>query len=250
MKEDTTTPASDGRREGLFDTTRWSLVLAAGQDEHASSATEAMETLCRRYWQPLFVFLRRTGHSRSDAQDLVQGLFTQILMRRDLGAVHRDKGRFRSYLLAALRNFEINQWKREHAGKRGGGFTLSLDDLCEADSPQQLPASGQSPDEIFDQQWAVAMLRRVLNRLRDECVASGRGDQFQALRGFIEAEVQPGSQAEIAASLGISVGAVKQAVLRLRRRYRALLREEIADTVAVAGDVDEEIRHLVAALRR
>lgn len=249
MKEETTTPDPNERHDGSFDTTRWSLVAAAGQGEPSGPAAEAMETLCRRYWQPLFVFLRRTGHSRSDSQDLVQGLFAQILERRDLRAVRRDKGRFRSYLLAALRNYRINQWKREHAGKRGRGFTLSLDELNEVDSSQQFFADDGSPDEIFDRQWAVALLRRVLDRLRDECIASGREAQFQALHVYLDPHGTPRSQAAIAESLGISIGAVKQAVLRLRRRYRALLMEEVADTVSVAGDVEDEIRHLIAALR-
>ena len=237
---------------GTFETTQWSIVLAAADEQDAAGpARGALETLCRTYWRPLFVFVRRQGYSEADAQDLVQGFFARILARRDLQAVRRERGRFRSYLLAALKHYLVNDWKRAAAGKRGGGdVPIPLDDLRRDQAGVAVPADDRSPDRLFDQQWAIALLQRVLGQLRAEQVKDGRERQFDQLRPFLLEDGAARPQAEIAAELGLSEGAVKQAVFRLRQRYQNLLRAEVANTVATFGDVEPELRHLAAALRR
>ena len=233
-----------------FETTHWSVVLAAGDDPDSIRARDALETLCRTYWRPLFVYVRRQGHSDADAKDLVQGFFARVLARRDLQGVRRERGRFRSYLLAALKNYLVNDWKHAAAEKRGGGHALvRLDDLDSGMAAASLPAENCSPDRAFDQQWAHALLQRVLGRLREEHVAEGREAHFTCLQAFLTGDAEARPQAEIAAELGLSENAVKQAVFRLRQRYQKLLRAEVANTVATVGDVDQELRQLAAALR-
>jgi RNA polymerase sigma-70 factor (ECF subfamily) len=236
------------RRAG-FETTHWSVVLAAADAPGSERAQVALEILCRTYWQPLFTFVRRQGYAAADAQDLVQGFFARILARRDLQAVRRERGRFRSYLLGALKNFLVNDWKRASAGKRGGGqpaipLEPAVESLAVASSEH-----GLSPDQQFDRQWALALLARVLEQLRAEHAAEGREAHFRCLCGFLTGDDDIRPQSEIAAELGLSEGAVKQAVFRLRQRYQKKLRAEVAHTVATFGDVDQELRHLAAALR-
>jgi RNA polymerase sigma factor (sigma-70 family) len=240
----------DGIERSSFETTHWSIVLAAGGEQNSDKAQGALETLCRMYWYPLYAFVRRQGHSEADAQDLVQGFFARILARRDLQAVRKERGRFRSYLLAALKNYMVNEWKHGAAQKRGSGQTpIPLDDLIREHAGHAMAADHRSPDELFDQQWALALLQRVLDQLRAEDVAEGRERQFALLRGYLVADGETRPQSEIAAELGLSEGAVKQAVFRLKQRFQKLLRTEIANTVATSGDVDQELRHLIAALR-
>ena len=236
--------------QGSFESTQWSVVLDAAGDQDSAKARTALETLCRAYWHPLFTYLRRRGYHAPDAQDLVQGFFARILERNDLQAVRRERGRFRSYLLAGLKHFLVNDWKRASAEKRGGGqIPIPLDDLIHTQSGELLAADHRTPDQAFDRQWAIALLARVLARLREECFADGRDRQFECLQDFLTGQADPRPQGEIAAELGFSEGAVKQAVFRLRQRYQKLLRMEVAQTVATIGDVDEELRHLIAALR-
>ncbi len=235
---------------GSFETTHWSIVLDAAQGRDSARARTALEALCRTYWPPLFVYLRRRGYQAPDAQDLVQGFFARLLERNDLQAVRKERGRFRSYLLGALKHFVVNEWERAGAAKRGGGqISIPLDDLSAAPADELFAADRQSPDQAFDRQWAVALLARVLARLREEFSAGGRDRQFECLQGFLTGQQGARSHLEIAAELGISEGAVTQAVFRLRQRYQKLLRAEVAQTVATAGDVEEELRHLIAALR-
>lgn len=246
--EESTATTDDSNRRASFETTQWSVVLAAGQQ--SEKARPALEALCRSYWLPLFVFVRRRGYAEADAQDLVQGFFARILERNDLAAVRKERGRFRSYLLGALKNYLVNDWKRAEAGKRGGGdIPISLDNLIQTNSGDAVSSDQRSPDEAFDRQWALALLDRVLASLRAEQQLAGKGAQFECLQGFLVGSQETRSQAEIAAELGQSEGAIKQAVFRLRQRYHTLLRTEVANTVATLGDVEQELRHLIAALR-
>ncbi len=245
---DSDSASGAGRR--IFETTHWSVVLAAGDEPDSSRARGALETLCRTYWKPLYVYVRRQGYSDADAKDLVQGFFARILARRDLQAVRQERGLFRSYLLAALKNFLVNDWKHATAMKRGGGHApIQLDDLSHDAAAALLAAGDRSPDQAFDQQWAHALLQRVLEQLREEHAVEGRAAQFACLRVFLTDEAAPHAQAMAAAELGLSEGAVKQAVFRLRQRFQKQVRAEVANTVATFGDVDQELRHLAAALR-
>ena len=240
--------ANDFGQRASFETTQWSVVLAAGQE--SAKAGPALEALCRAYWLPLFVFVRRRGYAVPDAQDLVQSFFARILERNDLAAVRKERGRFRSYLLGALKNHLVNDWKRAGADKRGGGdVPIPLDELMRTNSGVAMASDQRSPDQAFDRQWALALLDRVLAGLRQEQRIAGKEKQFECLQGFLVGSQETRAQAEIAAELALSEGAVKQAVFRLRQRYQALLRLEIAATVATLGDVEDELRHLIAALR-
>ena len=231
-----------------FNTTHWSVVLAVrGQSEEAQ---EALEKLCRIYWYPLYAFVRRQGHSPGDAEDLIQGFFARLLQRRDLETVQRERGRFRSYLLVSLKHFVLNEQLRARAEKRGGRHSfISLDEVEAEKKFGQEPVDKSTPERIFERRWAMALLDKVLERLRNEYEATDRLSLFESLRGFLSDEPAEQSQAQIGAKLGLSTGAVKQAVRRMRQRYRELLREEVANTVATAADIDDEVRHLVAVLR-
>ncbi len=237
-----------GSREVLFATTRWSVVVSAGRED-SRVARAALEELCGAYWYPLYVFVRRTGRSAHDAQDLVQGFFAALLEKHYLREVDREKGRFRSFLLLALKRFLANEWDKERARKRGGDRVLvSLDALTAEQRYALEPAESRTADQLFERRWATTLLERVLTRLRDEQVASGRAVLFEQLKEFLVSPGRGTPYAELAARLGSSEGAVKVAVHRFRRRYRDLLEEEIARTVNSPGEVDEERRHLLSAL--
>jgi RNA polymerase sigma-70 factor (ECF subfamily) len=235
-------------RTGRFAATRWSVVLAAGRDE-SPRAAEALEQLCRVYWYPLYAFVRRQGHGPEDAQDLTQAFFTRLIAKRDLAAVDRAKGRFRSFLLAAMRHFLANEWDRARAAKRGGGVHVTSFDAISAEARYaREPVDPETPERIFERRWALAMLDEVLGRLRDEYESRGQGEQFEALKGMLGGGGGEEGHAATGLRLGMSEGAVKVAAHRLRRRYRDLLRREIATTVASPDDVDDELRHLFAVL--
>lgn len=231
-----------------FATTHWSVVLAA--QEQSAAAQEALETLCRTYWWPLYGFVRRQGYGPEEAQDLTQGFFARLLERRDLDAVRKEKGRLRSYLLVSLKNFISKARIRARAVKRGEGRPLvPLEQLLSREGADREPADNLSPDRIYERRWALTLLEQVLTRLGEEYLAAGHALLFDRLKQlFVEEPGQP-SQAEIAGELGMTQNAVKQAFHRLRQRYRVLLREEIAHTVAVPGDVEDELRHLIAVLQ-
>lgn len=232
-----------------FHTTHWSVVLAAG-DSGSPVATEALERLCRAYWRPLYTYVRRQGFGPEDAADLTQEFFARLLARRDLESVRRERGRFRSYLLVSLKHFLANEWKRNRRKKRGGGrLSIPLDELMAGESGMPEPSTTETPDQIFERRWARTLLDHVLHRLEQEYAGAGNARHFASLRCCLLDGSPTRPQAELGAELGISEGAVKQAVHRMRVRYRELLREEIANTVATAGDVEAELRHLIAVLR-
>ena len=232
-----------------FTTTHWSLVVAAKSGEaDQSRAREALEYLCRAYWYPLYAFVRSRGYSSEDAQDLTQSFFTALIETSGLVTADPERGRFRSYLLGAMKHFLANEWHRAQAKKRGGGVVLlELDALDPEARYAQQPAQSTDPDAGFDREWAQESIARALVKLRTAVQAEGKGDQFEALKGSLTGREPP--RRDTAARLGMTEGAVKVAVHRLRRRYRELLRTEIAETLSDSSDVDDEMRHLMAALR-
>lgn len=236
------------RKDPVFTSTHWSQVVTAA-DASSPRAAEALAQLCRTYWYPLYVFIRRQGVNAAEAQDLTQGFFARLLEKNFIAAAVEEKGRFRSFLLVALKRFLINERERGHAQKRGGGQPLiSLDDT-EAEGRYRLePVTGLTAERIYERRWAVALLDEVMLGLRREYAADGREQWFDALKVFLYDERSPVSQAEIGRRFGASESAVKSAVHRLRARYRERLREEVANTVANPSQIDDELRYLLAVL--
>lgn len=239
--------APQASRPEWFATTHWSVVIAAGRGDD-SRAQAALDRLCRTYWYPLYAFVRRSGQSSHDAEDLVQAFFARCLEKNYLADADRDRGRFRTFLLVALKRFLANEWDRARARKRGGAHApISLDALAAEQRYALEPADVESADRLYERRWALTLLEKVLQRLEAE--NAGKLAQFGALK---EALTTPGATryAELAARLGLSEGAVKVAVHRLRQRYRALLEEEIANTVARPDEIEAERRFLLAVLSR
>lgn len=231
-----------------FTTTHWSVVLAA--QSQSPAADKALEKLCRTYWWPLYGFVRRNGYRPEEAQDLTQGFFALLLERRDLDAVRREKGRLRSYLLVSLKNFLAKARRRELTLKRGEGRALvPLDELLARERADVEPADSLTPDRIYERRWALTLLDQVLTHLESEYRSMGNAKLFDCLKEFLSDEPGRRSQAEVAVELAMTENAVKQAFHRLRQRYRELLRDEIAQTVAVPGDVEDELRHFIAVLQ-
>ena len=230
-----------------FTTTHWSVVLEAQGESPA--AQDALEKLCRTYWRPIFAFLRRQGLSTGEAEDITQGFFAQLLERQSLDAVRKEKGRLRSYLLGALKYFVADEQRRAMAIKRGKGQrVISLEELRADERLEIEPADPVTAEMIYERRWALTVLERVLSGLKDEYRAAGNGALFDSLKQLLPDEPGSRSQAEIAARLGMTENAVRQAFYRFRQRYQALLREEIAHTVATPGDIEDELRHLIAVL--
>jgi len=242
------TPPGRAARQPAFVTTHWSVVVSAGGSD-TTGARDALARLCQTYWYPLYAYVRRRGNSAHDAQDLTQAFFAHVLERQTLAAADPERGRFRSFLLGAMNHFLINEWHRARAQKRGGGSqTLSLD-LAAAEERFDLePVDHLSPDKIFEKQWALTLLGEVLNRLEAEYQREGRGGLFAALQQTLMGSRESQPYSELAVKLGMNENAIKVAVHRLRRRYRELVRDEIAGTVARTRDIEEEMRHLFAAL--
>jgi RNA polymerase sigma-70 factor (ECF subfamily) len=238
-------PASTG---GIFATTHWTVVLAAGRGD-SPQAKVALEELCRTYWYPLYAYVRRHGHSREDAEDLTQGFFARLLEKNYLEGITNDKGKFRAFLLVALKRFLANEWDRANRQKRGGGVApLSLD-WQDAEARYQInPAHDLSPDKLYDRAWAVIVLERVITRLRDENNVDGKAGLYERLKPFLMLGKNEIPYPQAAATLKMSEGAVRVAVYRLRRRYRELLREEITQTLASPAQADEEMQSLFSAL--
>jgi len=235
-------------KAAAFSTTHWSVVLTAGQDDLAGAAA-ALEELCRKYWYPIYAFVRRRGAERTEAEDLTQGFFAHLLEMETLKKVDRRKGKFRTFLLSALTKYLSNEWDRRQTAKRGGGRRIiSLDEAAAEHLYSLEPVEPGSPEKQFDRGWACALADRVLGVLRAEYRAAGKGDLLAQLEPSLAREPVPGRYADWAAALGLSEGAVRVALHRLRRRFGELLREEIAQTVASPAEVDEEIRHLFAAI--
>lgn len=241
---------SSGRARSApqFATTQWSLVVRAGK-KVGPDAREALERLCERYWLPLYAYARRRTGDIDEAQDLTQAFFARLLEKNTLAAASPDRGRFRAFLLATLKNFLANEWDRKQARKRGGGCTrLSLDVAAGESRIGPAPGRDLTPERAFERQWALTLLELVVSKLEAEFRAAGKSRQFELLKGAITGEGLTPSYPAIAAELGMSEEAARQAASRLRKRYRELLREEVAQTVAESADIDDEIRGLFDAL--
>ena len=231
-----------------FPATHWSLVLKAGKND-TTRAQAALSSLCQTYWFPLYAHARRRGHHPHDAQDLTQEFFARLLERQALALADPARGRFRSFLLAAMNNFLATEWEKARAQKRGTGRPMVSLDFSAAEERFDLePADHATPDKAFDKQWALALLDEVLKKLETEYEREGKQALFAALRPALTGARESQPYAELSARLGMSQGAVKVAVHRLRQRYRDLVRQEIAHTVASPGEIDSEMRHLFAAL--
>jgi DNA-directed RNA polymerase specialized sigma24 family protein len=232
----------------VFPNTRWSVVLAA-QNGAVEGSAGALETLCQSYWYPLYAFARQQGRSTQDAQDLTQGFFALLLEKDYLKAVVREKGRFRSFLLVAFKRYLSKEWDRDHAQKRGGGCAAIVLDTEFAERRYLGEgAVGLPPDRIYEHRWALTLLDRAMARLRGEFDATGHTTDFEPLKGWLTASRGEISYTQVAAVLGVSEGAARVAVHRMRKRFREIFREEIAATVATAGEVEDEVRHLLSAL--
>ena len=238
----------DSSRHEWFVTTHWSVVRAAGRPD-SKRAQEAWEALGRAYWYPLYAFVRRLGHGPHDAEDLVQGFFARALSKNFLSIADQAKGRFRSFLLLALKRFLANEWDRKRARKRGGATpALSLDSLTAEQRYALEPANQLSADRLFERRWALTLLENVLTKLRAEQVEAGRGEVFAVLQDCLIGDGRTSAYNKLASRLGISEGAVKIAIHRLRRRYRELLQREIANTVGSLEEVDDERRYLLSVI--
>jgi RNA polymerase sigma-70 factor (ECF subfamily) len=242
--------AVPGTQKGAaqFTTTHWSIVVEA-QGESAA-AQEALEKLCRIYWRPIFSFVQRQDTGPQEAEDLTQAFFADLLEHRSLTAVRKEKGRFRSYLLGALKYFLADERRRTMAIKRGKGQRLiPLDELRSDERVEMEPTDPVTAEQIYERRWASTVLERVLGLLKNEYGVSGNAVLFDSLKQLLPDEPGAPSQANVAAQLGMTENAVRQAFYRFRQRYQSILREEIAQTVATPADVEDELRHLIAVIR-
>ncbi len=247
---DSTSTNSPSPGAGRFATTHWSVVLAAGEPE-STRHRQALETLCRTYWFPLYVFLRRQGNDANGAEDYTQAFLAFLLEKQALSKADPKRGRFRSFLLASLKNFLANERARAAALKRGGGRKVLSLDIENAERRYALkPVDEMSPEKLFARSWALTVLDRTMARLQAEAVAAQKQKLFDALRVYLTADQSSVPYSQMAAELSMSEGAVRVAAHRLRRRYRELLRDEIAQTVTTEDQIDQEIRDLFAALAR
>jgi len=242
-------PPSSAPAGDYFVTTRWTVVLSAGRKSSPHSDA-ALAELCQMYWYPLYAYVRRRGHSKEDSEDLVQSFFERFLAKNYLESAGAERGKFRAFLLASLKHFLANEWDKSQRQKRGGGAQHLSIDWQTADHRYHLdpPDPNSATDESFDREWAVALLERVITRLHDECVAAGKAKLFERAKGFLMVGKDVIPFAEAAKELEMEEGALRVAVHRLRKRYRELLRDELAQTLSEQGNVDEELRSLQAAL--
>ncbi len=234
---------------GRFPSTSWSIVLAAGRDGPKEPAREAFAALCEAYWYPLYAYARRRGYDVEDARDLTQGFFASLLARQNPLRPDRERGRFRSYLLGALKHYLANERDRERARKRGGGQPmLRLDFKAGENRYRMEPRDTETPERIYERRWALTMLEAVLRRLEEDYGRAGKRDFFRHMKPFLTDDGERGAYATLARELSMTEGAFKVAVHRLRRRYRDLLRGEIAQTVETPAEIEAELRHLIAAV--
>jgi RNA polymerase sigma factor (sigma-70 family) len=244
----TTIGGTAGHGPGLFTTTHWSVVLEA-QGE-SPTAHEALEKLCRTYWRPIYGFVRRQGASAEDAEDLTQGFFALLLERKDLNTVRKEKGRLRSYLLISVKHFLADEARHAMAVKRGKGQRLiPLDDIREQNRIDIERSDSLTAEQIYERRWAFTVLEQVMARLREEYRSAGNVRFFDQMKKMLMSEPDRPSQAQVATEFDMTENAVKQAFYRFRQRYQTLLREEIAHTVAVPGEIEDELRHLIAVVR-
>jgi RNA polymerase sigma-70 factor (ECF subfamily) len=240
-------PAAPSSPDRLFHTTHWSVVLAAGEGE-SEPAMAALEQLCRAYWPAVYAYVRRCGHGSHDAEDLAQEFFHRLLDRQYLAQADPRRGRFRNFLLVAVKHFLANEWDRARAVKRGGRLTfISLEQWAGAADTWEA-ADSETPDQAFARTWALTFLDRVLARLRQELGRDQQRAQFDELKIFLLASPSAPPYAEVAAKLGTTEAAIKMSVQRLRRRFAQVLREEIAHTVSGPDEIADEIRNLFAAM--
>jgi len=234
-------------RGDVFATTHWTVVLAAS-GSGSPQADLALEELCRTYWYPLYVYVRRQTPTREDAEDLTQAFFARFLEKNYLTGLNSERGRFRAFLLAALKHFLANEWDRAKRQKRGGGVTMVPLDWQDADTRYHIdPPDNLSPDKLFDRAWAVTVLERVLSRLRGESAAEGKAELFARLKPFLMVGKGAIPYAQVAQNLKLTEGAVRVTVHRLRGRYRELLRDEVRQTISDPAQVEEEMRTLLSA---
>jgi RNA polymerase sigma-70 factor (ECF subfamily) len=246
MAEDPSTTIAAG--PALFLTTHWSAVLAAAQAP-APQAMAALEALCRSYWRPVYVHVRRQGHDAEAARDLTQEFFAGLLDGRWLRPADPRRGRFRSFLLKCLSRFLIDEWRRCTAQKRGGGREFfSLDEAREEESWALEPSDAFTPDQAYDRRWAEALISRANARLRAAYEADGQRRRFEVLKVYLQEGRKPASYADVATSLGLTVAAVKSAIYKLRQRYGEAIRAEIAETVSRPEEIEQELAHLLQAL--
>ena len=231
-----------------FSTTHWSVVLEARGE--SSAAQEALEKLCRTYWRPIYSFIRRQGIRPEEAEDLTQGFFAQLLERKDLNTVRKEKGRLRSYLLASVKHFLADEWRHAMAVKRGKGqWLIPLEEIRERERIDVELSDRLTADQIYERRWAFTVLEHVMGRLQEEYRGSGNVRFFDQLKKMLLDEPDRPTQAQIASEFEMTENAVKQAFHRFRQRYKFLLREEIAHTVAMPSDIEDELRHLIAVVR-
>ena len=243
-----TTPQGQVRPSPVFVTTHWSVVVGAQEKDSPDSAA-ALEKLCHSYWYPLYAYIRRRGYGPEDAQDLTQEFFARLLQRNYPAQADRAKGKFRSFLLLTLNHFLSDEHARATARKRGGGQALvSLDEPASEDRYRLEVPDDLTPEKLFERRWAQTILNQALARLRAEFVAEGKAEHYEILKAFEPGEQKTISYAEAAAQLGVSESAVKSTIHRLRQRHRELVREEIAQTVSTAAEIDQELHYLIAVI--
>jgi RNA polymerase sigma factor (sigma-70 family) len=245
MRRDSTSAAA-----GAFQPTHWSLVLAASQPD-SSEARAALASLCESYWYPVYAFLRRRGYDRERSRDLTQELFAQLIQKRSFEVADKERGRFRSFLLACLRHLLSHEYKKEHAVKRGGEYTfIPLDEALAENRYGAEPADEMSPEKLFERRWALTLLDQTMEELKREYVNSGRSQQFEALHPLITgASDSSATYAEVADRLNLNENAARQAVFRMRTRFGDLLRARVALTVASPQDLEAELMQFRQALR-